>query len=173
MNTNNSTAWYKNRWAWFVISFPLLTIVAGVLTYLIAAKSPHTLVKDDYFKQGLAINQSLAKQAFAKKYAIKATINIEQESQLLLLRLNHLDSLPASAISEELLLIFSHPTLSKYDRTISFSQLSENEYVAKLPEIPQAHWYVRLKNKTEQWLIKSRWHYPESLTITIDALTAN
>jgi len=36
--------WYKQFWPWFLISIPLLTVIAGIITLIIALKNPDYLV---------------------------------------------------------------------------------------------------------------------------------
>jgi len=178
-----TTPWYKNRWAWLVFSIPLLTIVAGVITYRIAADNPHSLVQDDYFKKGLAINLSLEKQNRAHEYGIRARVSQDKDGQLLLLKLDSLISsqtLPAKEVEkinttnfnfepENLLLTFSHPTQEKLDFQITLERLSLGEYAAQLPDLVQTFWYVRLSDQQENWLLKSRWHYPSEQQLVMPA----
>ncbi|TQV87495.1 FixH family protein [Aliikangiella coralliicola] len=154
--------WFKQFWPWLVFSIPLLTIVAGVITFQIASDQPHSMVQDDYFKKGLAINQSLAKQAFAKELNLSAQLEVDTASQLLVVKLNG-----EQTDFRQLKLTFSHPTQQKLDQNLQLEKLSAQEYVAQLPELPQAYWHIRLLNDTETWLLKSRWHYPESSQLTI------
>ena len=83
MTEENQKPGYKQAWPWFVISIPLLTVVAGIITFMIAAEKPHSMVQDDYFKKGLAINQSLAKQENAKNLGLNATVDMESDAGLL------------------------------------------------------------------------------------------
>ena len=57
--------WYRQFWPWLLISIPLLTVIAGVATIWIASREPVALVHDDYYKEGLAINQNLARDRAA------------------------------------------------------------------------------------------------------------
>jgi uncharacterized protein len=165
-----ATAWYKQRWPWFIISFPLLTVVAGLVTYQIAVDKPHSLVKDDYFKQGLAINETLAKQNRAKELALTAHIKADKDSQLLSVKIASIDKEKKLPGFEMLNISFSHPTQEKNDRQLALLQLTSNEYIAELPTLPQAHWHIKLSDKSDTWEIKSRWHYPKSQQIKINAV---
>lgn len=170
MSTQLPSPWYKQKWPWFVISFPLLTVLAGIITYKIAADNPHSLVQDDYFKEGLAINQSLAKQEQAITQGIRAILTMDRESQLILVNLSSIQAASTQPLAEELKLTFSHPTQQKKDRIVILSRLSNNEFAAQLPELPKAYWHVRLMDKSERWLIKSRWLIPQNQQIEISNL---
>ena len=57
----DSLPWYKERWTWLLMLMPATAIVAGFITLWLAITSFDGLVADDYYKQGLAINQTLAR----------------------------------------------------------------------------------------------------------------
>lgn len=154
--------WYKQGWPWFVISFPILTVFAGIATYIIAANQPHSMVQDDYFKKGLAINQSIEKQELAIRKNLTALINAKQDSGLVSIDLQG-DNITAS----QLQLVFSHPTQTTRDRQITLDRLAANEFVGQLPELPQAFWHIRLSDQNDSWHLKSRWHFPENSQLHI------
>ncbi|MET1253851.1 FixH family protein [Aliikangiella maris] len=164
MTEKTPTPWYKETWPWFIISLPLISVVAGIITYQLAATDPHSMVKDDYFKEGLAINQSIEKLQKAKTLNLSANITTDQSSQLITLKLtgNHSNI-------QSLQLIFSHPTQANLDQAVSLEKLGDNEFIAQIPNLPKAYWHVRISDDKNQWLLKSRWHYPESRSITINA----
>ncbi len=155
---------YKQLWPWLVFSIPLLTIVAGVITYFIAADQPHNLVKDDYFKEGLAVNRSLDKIKNASELGLKATLTQDIENQLLKLALDSLQPVEAQVV-----VTLSHPTQSKLDRVIKMESVSKNEFLGQLPELPAAYWYVSITDDQGEWEIKSRWHVSDSVSLNIDA----
>ena len=53
--------WYREPWPWLIMLGPAVVIVAGVITTVIAFKTSDGLVADDYYKQGLAMNKTLAR----------------------------------------------------------------------------------------------------------------
>jgi hypothetical protein len=164
------TPWYKQRWPWFIISFPLLTVIAGIITYQIAANKPHSLVKDDYFKQGLAINQTLAKQNRAKDLGLVANFTMDKESQILTVKISSTSDRNNFDNIKQLTVSFSHPTMENHDVEVKFSQLTNNEYVAELPKLPQSYWHILIRDDKDTWEVKSRWHYPEIEQLSINTL---
>lgn len=160
MTQQQETAWYKQKWPWLVISLPLITVIAGILTYQIASEQPDSLVKDDYFKKGLAINQSLAKLKRAEELGISAQFTNDVGNQLLIVNLNSTD-LNYQSQSKQLKLHFSHPTLDKHDIDFILSGISNTEFVAELPELPGAFWHLQLTDEKAGWVVKSRWLFPQ------------
>lgn len=161
MNENSQKPWFKQVWPWFIISFPLMTVIAGLITYKIAANNPVSMVKDDYFKSGLAINQVLEKQNKAKKLNMSATIEADKPSQLLFIKLTTTKE-QAPLSQPKLQLIFSHPTQEKLDVQLTLEKLNEGEFAAQLPALPQANWHIKLVDIRNNWLIKGRWNYPQA-----------
>jgi hypothetical protein len=60
-----SKPWYRQFWPWFLIALPATSVVAGLTTLAIAIRNQDSLVRDDWYKDGKAINQSLARDAEA------------------------------------------------------------------------------------------------------------
>lgn len=175
VNKNYSTEilekpWYKQGWLWFIISFPMTAVVAGLITYQIAANSPHSMVKDDYFKEGLAINQQLALLQKAETLTLNAMLSVDQQSKLLLLKLTSLSNSQIIPSTQALSLSFSHPTLEKYDQTIRLSLLSSNEFVAEIPVLPSALWHIQIHDETNQWIIKGRWLFPDTTQVSLTSI---
>jgi hypothetical protein len=99
MNTLSHPAgkpWYREPWPWFLISLPATAVIAGLTTVWIAATSADGLVVGDYYKAGLAINQTLARDDAARALALHATFEIEDDALALTLA-GRLQAYPGSA----------------------------------------------------------------------------
>ncbi len=166
MNDNNTTdviePWYKQGWPWALIAIPSLTVVAGVITIIIASNTDDSLVQDDYYKKGLAINSNLERTQFAVDNQINATVYFDQASKLLLVKLSSSLELPTS-----LTLTLSHPTLDEKDRSYLLGQLVGNEYATEIDSIEAAFWHVSINDESEQWQLKARWLFPDVKQIDI------
>lgn len=55
-----SRPWYRHPWVWALIAIPGSSVVVGLTMLVLSIQSPHDLVRDDYYKAGLAINQDLS-----------------------------------------------------------------------------------------------------------------
>ena len=96
--------WYKQGWPWALIAIPFLTVIAGVVTYQIAANSPHQMVQDNYYKKGLAINSDLDLIDHAKQLNLSGELTIDTESKLISLKLSaDASKLPANQMNSKLL----------------------------------------------------------------------
>lgn len=57
-----SAPWWKFGYVWLVIAGPAAVLVAGTATVWLALAFPETLVAQDYYRQGIEINKTLASQ---------------------------------------------------------------------------------------------------------------
>jgi uncharacterized protein len=68
--------WYREPWPWILASGPAIVVVAGFVTLAIALTTEDGLVADDYYKQGLAVNQVLRRDARARELKLAATATL-------------------------------------------------------------------------------------------------
>ncbi len=156
--------WYKQGWPWAIIAIPILTVIAGITTYFIAANQPHSMVKDDYFKEGLAINRSIEKQNRAIELGIAAEVSLDKVNNLTIVKLVSSSKLPS-----ELNLLFSHPTQSKNDQLVQLQSVAGTEYIGEMPKLIPANWYIQLSDKEITWILKSRWDIEQTEKLSVKA----
>lgn len=53
-------AWWRYPLLWMVIGGPAVVVVASFLTFWLAWRSPDALVSEDYYREGIEINRTLA-----------------------------------------------------------------------------------------------------------------
>ncbi len=53
--------WWKHGLVWLVIAGPVAVIVAGLVTVWIAVRTPDPVVAEDYYRRGVEINKTLAR----------------------------------------------------------------------------------------------------------------
>ena len=59
--TPPSQPWWKYGHVWLVIAGPAVVVVAAMVTAWIAMRNPDPVLADDYYRRGVEINQTLAK----------------------------------------------------------------------------------------------------------------
>ena len=65
MNPAMAPPWYRQPWPWLLMAGPAIVVVAGIVTAVIAFTGADGVIADDYYKQGMAINRTLAREAKA------------------------------------------------------------------------------------------------------------
>lgn len=70
------TPWYRQGWPWFLIALPATAVVGGIITAILAARGFDGPVAADYYKQGLAINEEVARAQLARELALTAEVDI-------------------------------------------------------------------------------------------------
>jgi hypothetical protein len=55
-----SAPWWKFGHVWLVIAGPVAVVIAGFVTLYIAVSMPDPVVAQDYYRQGIDINKTLA-----------------------------------------------------------------------------------------------------------------
>lgn len=53
--------WWKHGHVWLLISGPAAVVVASLVTAWIAVASPDPVVAEDYYRRGIEINRTLAR----------------------------------------------------------------------------------------------------------------
>lgn len=147
MNTTQPTAWYKQFWPWLIIFFPASAVVAGTITVIIAMKNSDTLVKDDWYKDGLAINQELDKQATAKRLGITADIHVGTPPSSLNIELSNVDSSTLRKLDIALI----HPTQPEKDGVYQGYITPTGHYVVQLPRQHTGYFHVRIGSTDSEW----------------------
>ena len=139
--------WYKQLWPWIIIAIPGTSVIMGIALVYVATQNKVSLVKDDYYKDGKAINQRIDKLIRARELGLTATLSFSRETGNFTVTIPQLDdSAPAS-----LVLALIHPTLAERDETITLVRAPNRSYWAKLDPAKQGFFNVQLTNPGLDW----------------------
>jgi len=160
MTTTDSKPWYKQFWPWFIIALPLSSImVCSVLIYC-AIKYKVSLVKDDYYKDGLAINQRLDKKHNAKSEQLKAYLTFQPDGNILDIRIQNLNTKDQPSLHLALI----HPTLENRDQSVDLTLTPQQTYFAKLAQKPKGFYYAQITSSKGDWEIDSKVNFNNHLS---------
>ncbi len=137
----DSLPWYRQFWPWFLIFLPGSVVVAALTTVYIAHKGADDLVVDEYYKEGLAINQQLERKQRAQAMGISAVPSFDG------LQVQVLVSGASSA--PELSLRMSHPLEADRDFTITLIEASPGDYRGRLSQPVAERWHWTLGPPTD------------------------
>ena len=161
--TLQSKPWYREPWPWFLISLPAAAVIAGIATVWIAYQSADGLVVGDYYKAGLAVNQTLARDDAAHALALVATLK-SSDGALGLTLTGRLQAYPG-----RLTLTLVHPTRPGRDRTLTLQHGGGGHYRAVLPAMPAGKWHAQLADAASTWRLAGVLHTPFSQAVTLTA----
>ncbi|MDJ0834682.1 MAG: FixH family protein [Gammaproteobacteria bacterium] len=144
--------WFKNPMVWLVIFFPSLAVVAGTITIIIALNTEDGLVVDEYYKQGLAINEVIKYDQQAKQMGLSAFVDANSQTGEILLSLSAETRIQFPA---EITFKLIHRTRSGLDQTTVLQRKDDSaDYRGYLrPPIIEGRWTVQVIAE-EQWRLK-------------------
>jgi hypothetical protein len=163
MNTHAVTPWYRQPWPWFLIALPATAVVASIATAIIAARGFDGPVAADYYKQGLAINDEVARAQLARDLGLEARIELAGITDGDRVRVE-LDARRAMPPEAAVRLRLVHPGRPGEDRTAVLSRQDvdpENRravYVGTLQAVAPTSGYVgpvswQVILESQQWRI--------------------
>ncbi len=156
--------WYKHRWPWLLMLGPFVVLVAGFVTMWISFSGADTLVVDDYYKQGKAINQDLRRDRMASNLGLQFSLRYDAASGNLVGAMKGLtNQLP-------LTLLLVHPTVPQKDKRMVVTPDSEGQFSLSLPMLERAHWQVQIEDAARSWRLQGDWSWPQQNKIDISPL---
>ena len=137
-----SKPWYREPWPWILMSGPAAVIVAGSATMWVAFGSTDSLVADDYYKRGLAINRVIAREEAARRLGIGAELQLTPGKISVALHGDAPDAVFAH---------LAHATRGGLDMRVRLAQVAPGRYEAEIPPLAPGHWHVILDDAMGRW----------------------
>lgn len=127
---------------WLVIAIPLSAVIVGSILLTLSIQTFDGLVEDDYYKKGKEINQVLERDEFAFNNGIKAGVNIDDKTGVIVIDLSSESNYSFPA---QLGLSLLHPTVSAQDVKLLLNQGPDGRYYAELLRpLAKGRWYLRI-----------------------------
>jgi Uncharacterized protein conserved in bacteria len=156
-STGHSAAarpWYREPWPWLIMSGPALAVIAGCYTLWLAVSSSDGLVADDYYKRGLAINQTLTRERAAVAAHYEARVMLAPDGGRVRIMLSG-ESLP-----DAVRLRLVHPTRAGLDRLATLEAAGGGIYEGRLDVPSTGRWHVSLEDREATWRLVGEWTLP-------------
>lgn len=150
-----------------MIALPASVVVASIYTVGLAFRSADTLIEDDYYKEGLAINQSIAREQMAVDIGLKGYLEIYQGADNITQIRVLLEGTRASALSLKL----NHPFDMKLDQHLLLLPTEELNLYQTSAVVPLQRWYTELTadssvDAEQNWRIQLEHDFRDSNKVT-------
>lgn len=147
MNTLTQRArWYREPWPWILMSGPVIVIIAGLVTAWIAYNYGDPVLSDDYYRKGLAVQQTLASDARAQAFGLEARLRLNAEGDI---RVGLSARTQADGkdfvVPEAIRVTLSHPTRAGLDQTAELHRTGD-AYVGHLHLPASGHWLLMVES---------------------------
>jgi len=149
--------WYRQFWPWFLIALPASAVVAGITTVIIATMNRDSLVVDNYYKEGLAINKVLTEQQHAASLNLLANVNLHADDG----RLEILISGSQPVDEPVLKLSITHATMAERDQVVFLTRDKVNHYSGDVKNLVAGKWHFALEPASAQWRIEAEITLPK------------
>lgn len=127
-----------------MLGLPAIVVVASFITLFLAIKTNDGVVTDDYYKQGLAINQDLARDDKAKAMGLSAQMNITGTA----IELKLTGSANAALVGQPIQLSLQNMASKTEDSVVALVPVGEGVWRGQLKkELSSGHWLVQLEGQ--------------------------
>jgi uncharacterized protein len=154
MTTRSATPWYREPWPWILMSGPAIVVVAGFYTLFLAWRGADPLVADDYYKQGVGINRTIAREERAHALGVSATVRFEAGRVHIVLSEAALDP-------QRVRLRLVHRTRAHEDRAVTAERVAPGTYEAAMEAPREGAWIVHIDDPAADWRVTGRWRAGE------------
>jgi uncharacterized protein len=143
---DDTRPWHRQFWPWFLIALPGSVVIAAFATLAIAIKHSDEVVRDDYYKDGLAINQQLERVQAAQAMNLTAALTWRLDSGEISV------ALPAAVVEQHLQLRWLHPLKQQQDRDIVLTRRNADTatigsiYSGQIDPAVTGRFYLQLEN---------------------------
>ena len=138
--------WYREPWPWILMAGPATVIVAAFFTLWLAIDSDDGLVADDYYKRGLAINQTMSRAQRAEELQLNAKITFGADARHVQAEIEG-----DAMLAGELRLRIVHPTRAMADQQIVLRPTAPGRYAGELPLPVAGKRVVMLEDAARSW----------------------
>jgi hypothetical protein len=138
-------------------------VIAGIITIIIATNNADSLVKEDYFKEGLAINKAIGRQNVAKELGLSFRLTVNSDNSL---------SLTSSTDyqSPVIYLAIQHPVDENKDQILVFNRQDRSTYTTAEPiNLQSVNYRLNLAPADQTWEILTRWNPGQIDKVVISA----
>ena len=154
-----TTPWYRHGWVWVLIAIPASSICFGIVMIVSATSGPTDLVRSDWYKAGLAINETLDARARADELGVTARLD-DRGAGGLLLRVDQGIVAPDADLPLELWADLLHPTLAERDQRLRLDAVAHGRWAVRVDAFEGSR-TLRVVAPDGSWVLEQRLRTPQ------------
>jgi hypothetical protein len=152
--TEQSKPWHKYPLVWMMIAIPFSAVIMGVVMIWLALDTDDGLVADDYYKQGLAINDVISLDRKASELQLNGVVEFDNTGKVIKFQL---DKGLLATYPDTLQLNFQHATHADSDIFVVLNHGIDDRYIGYLKQvISEGVWYFEVSDA--DWKLNARSH---------------
>jgi uncharacterized protein len=160
--------WYREPWPWLLFFPPAVAVVAGTITMGIAFKTFDGVVSDDYYREGLAINRTIDRDARARERGLSAELQFNPSGDRVRV------TMAGDASSDgPLHLQLVRAARSGDDQDVTLVPVAPGLYEGRLSRPLHGRWHLRLEDEGGQWRITATAQLPAERAIGLAPPSSN
>ena len=156
------TPWYRQRWPWILMIAPVTAMVLGFVLLYLAITTTDGLVADDYYRQGRAIDQTMARSAQAAELGLVADLSLRAGE--IRVRLSARDGVE---LPREIVVSVIHPTRAGFDQVLRLEAGYGGQYVGPLASLTAGRWHIQIEDRERAWRLHGDVQVPDGATVRI------
>ena len=157
--SSRATPWHREPLVWMVLAIPAAAVVVGTVMLVLANVTWDGLVTDDYYRRGMEINRSLARDAEASRLGLRASVAFPAPG-VVEARIADVDGTATASVGDRLHLHFARASRAGNDVRILMTRDTIGTWRGTLPAMTPGKWYVELGD--EQWRLAAALWMPVS-----------
>ncbi len=140
--------WYRQVWPWLLMVMPALAVVGGAITFWLAATTNNSMVVDDYYREGKAINRQLERDRAAAELGLVGELRRQADGTALL----RLSTKGGAALPPFVTIRLVHATRSELDRVLNLAATGAGRYASPEARLPhEGRWNVLIEDPERRW----------------------
>jgi len=156
-----SKPWYREPWPWILMAGPAAVVVAGLVTYYLAATSFDGMVADDYYRQGLAINKVLERDHAAARLGLRGEAALGPGRVEVVLD----GEAPAGGALRLRIMHFAQASL---DHTVTLRRGPGGAWQGELAPPAPGRWQLTLEDEAGTWRLTGQWRLPQQAVARLE-----
>lgn len=173
-NTSSVLPWYRQGWAWFLLT-PLIAIIVVMAAYIsVAVKLSDDVVVDNYYREGRMYNDRLEQDQLAASLEVSAQIQFDLETGEVFLTLA-MNAQPDQVVDvKSLVLLIQHPTEADLDQVVILTATGDGKFRGDLDLGLHYSRYLQLfpgdsavDRATAKWRLKSQVDFEKAQSLTM------